>query len=190
MDARFRSAALWLMGMPLLMLLVGCGNYKITFEVADIINAWGDDVTREMLDVDILCLSKDDAENHPAIVQGTMRADEWFKARDEDDPKIGDIDRKRIYALRRGAVDDKRDTLVGEPLLSARDREDGQRTTTVRVSHPQFLNGKSAIVIYGRFSSREGIASTPPEVIQPPPAWRTDLHIKVGKANLNLAGQQ
>jgi hypothetical protein len=184
MDARVRNRLLCV-GLPLVVLLSGCGNYTITFEVADVINAWGDDVTREMLDVDILCLTKKDAENHPEIVQKTMRADEWFKARDDDAPKIGDIPAKRICALRRGKAGDKRDTLVGEALLSARDREDGGNTTTVHVTHPQFLNGESALVIYGRFSSPTGIASTPPLVIQPPPRWDTDILIKVGRTDMH-----
>lgn len=183
MNARVRNRVLS-MGLPLIMALGGCGNYTITFEVADVINAWGADVTKEMLDVDILCLTTKDAENHPEIVNGTMRADEWFKARDEDSPRIGDIDPKRIYALRHGAAGDKRDTLVGLPLLSFIDREDGRRTTPVKVHHRQYLGSKSAIVIYGRFSGQTGIAATPPLVIQPPPAWDTDIEIQVGRKDM------
>jgi len=183
MDARVRNRVWWL-GLPLALLLSGCGNYTITFEVADVINAWGDDVTREMLDVDIVCMTKTDAENHPEIIQKTLRADEWFKARDEDAPQIGNIPAKRIYALRRGGAGHKRDTLRGESLLSARDREDGGRTTTVPVTHPNFLSGESAIVIYGRFSSPTGIAANPPLVIQPPPRWDTDILIKVGRTDM------
>jgi hypothetical protein len=186
MDARVPNRLLWV-GLPLAVLLSGCGNYKITFEAADVINAWGDDVTREMLDVDILCLSKSDAEQHPEIVNGTLRANEWFKARDAGDPPASDINPKRLYALRRGEEGDRRDTLLGESLLSARDREDGKRTTTVRVSHPQFLSGESAIVIYGRFSSQTGIAKTPPLVIKPPPRWHTNILIKVGRTGMTVA---
>ena len=102
MNAKARNRWLWV-GLPLVALLAGCGNYRITFEAADVINAWGEDITREDLDVDVLCLSSDDVKNHPEIVNGTMRSDEWFKARDEVDHKIGDISPKRIYALRRGA---------------------------------------------------------------------------------------
>jgi len=185
MDARIRNHVLWA-GLPLVLLLSGCGNYSITFEVADVINAWGDDVTREMLDIDVLCLSKSDTDEHPEIVNGTVRANQWFKARDEDDPQFSDISVKRIYALRRGEAGEKRDTLLGEALLSARDREDGKRTTTIRVSHPQYTNGDSAIVIYGRFSSQTGIAKTPPLVIQPPPSWNTDIVIKVGRTSMNV----
>jgi hypothetical protein len=183
MEAGVRNRVLWV-GLPLIALLSGCGRYTIAFEAADVINAWGDDVTREMLDVDIVCLTKKDAENHPEIVQKTLRADEWFKARDEDAPKIGDIPAKRIYALRRGEAGDKRDTLVGEALLSAKDREDASRTTTVRVTHPDWLSGESALVIYGRFSSPTGIAPTPPLVIQPPPHWNTDIRIQVGRRDM------
>jgi hypothetical protein len=187
MNTRVWNRALWIMGLPLLALLCGCGNYAITFEAADVINTPGGDAVREQLDVDIVCMTKDDVENHPEMANGTLRAGEWFKARDEDDPKIGDIPAKRIYALRRGGDADMRDTLVGNTLLSACDREDGGRTTIVRVHHPQFLNSKSAIVIYGRFSSAEGVAATPPLVIQPPPAWKTDLLIKVGRTSMSWA---
>lgn len=172
--------------LPLAALLVGCGNYTITFEVADVINAWGEDVTREMLDVDILCLTKKDAKRHPSIVNGAMQADEWFNARDKDPQKIGDISPKQIYALRRGGTTAKNDTLIGEPLLSARDRQDGLRTTVVTVNHPQASNDKSAIVIYGRFSSQTGIAKTQPLVIQPP-GWKSKLLIKVGRQGMVLA---
>ncbi|MFQ5806269.1 MAG: hypothetical protein ACE5I3_07460 [Phycisphaerae bacterium] len=183
MDARVRNRVLWV-GLPLVVLLSGCGNYTITFEVADVINAWGADITGEMLDVDIVCLSKKDAENHPEIVQKTMRANEWFEARDKDAARIGDIPAKRIYAFRWGKAGDKRDTLVGPPLLAARQRDDGLRTTAVRVHHSQFTSGKSAIVIYGRFNSQAGIAKTPPLVIQPPPRWDTDIKIHVGRRDM------
>ncbi len=183
MDAGIQNRLLW-MGLPLVVMLSGCGNYTITFEVADVINAWGDDITAEMLDVDIVCLTKKDAENHREIVEKTLRADEWFKARDEDAPKIGDIPAKRIYALRRGEAGDKRDTLVGLPLLSFKDRKDGLRTTPVRVQHPQYLSGDAAIVIYGRFSSPTGTANAPPVVIQPPPVWDTDITIQVGRKDM------
>ena len=83
MDAIIRKRVSWV-GLALIMMLSGCGNYQITFEVADVINAPGTDLSGEMLDVDIVCLTKKDIENHPEIVQKTMRANEWFEARDED----------------------------------------------------------------------------------------------------------
>ena len=173
-----------LLALPALALCWGCGNYTITFEAADVINAWGEDITAEMLDVDILCLTKEDVKNHPEIVQRSMRADDWFRARMEDSPRIADIDAKQIYALRRGAAGDKRDTLLGLPLLSAKDREDGLRKTTVKVHHPTPLSGEAAIVIYGKFSDQMGIAKTPPVVIQPPPSWNKEIYIKVGRRDM------
>ena len=49
MNAKARNRLLWV-GLPLVALLAGCGNYRITFEAADVINAWGEDITREDLD--------------------------------------------------------------------------------------------------------------------------------------------
>lgn len=184
MNAKARNRFLWGM-LPLALLLAGCGNYTITFEVADVINAWGEDVTREMLDVDIVCLTKKDADRHPSIVNGAMQADEWFNARDKDPQKIGDISPKQIYALRRGGPTAKNDTLIGESLLSAKDRQDGQRTTVVKVNHPQPFNDEAAIVIFGRFSSQMGIAKVQPLVIRPP-GMKTKLLIKVGKQSMVL----
>jgi len=190
MNGEIRNRVVWLGLSLVVLLLTGCGHYTVTFEVADVINAPGSDLTREMLDVDIICMTKKDAEHHPEIINGTLRADTWFKARDTDDPKIGDIPAKEIFALRRGAPGDKRDTLVGEPLLSAIDRKDGQRTTTVKITHPGFLHSEAALVIYGRFADAEGkVANTPPLVIQPPPGWHTDLLVKVGRTDMKVVNE-
>ena len=86
----------------LVAVLAGCGKYTVTFEVGDVINAHGDDASRTMLDVDIICLTKEEAERHPEIVNRTMLADAWFKARDTDYAMISDIKPRHIYALRRG----------------------------------------------------------------------------------------
>ncbi len=172
-------------GLLLVVLLVGCGkSYKVTFTVDDVINAWGDDVTAEALDVDLVCLTKETAERHPSIVRGTLKADKWFHMRDQDDDAIGDIPASCIYALRYGNAGDKRDTLVGPPLLSAVDRKDHERTTTITVHHPDPGKAESAIVIYGRFSSRDGIARTPPLVIRPLPRWDDNIEINVGRHNM------
>jgi hypothetical protein len=161
----------------------GCGNYRITFEVADVINAPGDDLTREMLDVDIVMLRAKDAEKFPEIVDKSLRSDEWFRMRDQDDPKLSALEAGQIYALRSGDAEDRRDTLLGPALVSAIDRKDGKRETTVKVHHPLFLSDDSAIVIYGRFRSMTGLASKPPIVLQPSPPWNTHLRIKVGRTD-------
>lgn len=189
MDAKARSRVSWVI-LPLVGVLVGCGNYTITFEVADVINAPTSDMSREMLDVDILCLSKRDAENHPEIVNGTMRADEWFETRDEVDHRINDISPGRIYALRRGSAEDKRDTLCGAALRSAIDRDDDLRTTTVKINHPEYLRSESAIVIYGRFGDESGgVAKMPPLVIQPP-GTNDQIFIEVGRKGMRLVGRR
>jgi len=188
MNAKIRVYCL-LGALPLLAFLAGCGNYTITFEVADVINAWGPDGSRKMLDIDIVCLSKKDAKHHPEIVNGSMMADEWFRARNEISPKIGDIPKSQIFALRHGGGADKRDTLLGKPLLSAKDRRGGERTYTYKFKHPDAMNADAAIVIFGAFGSKTGIAKTPPLVIMPP-GRKTEIFIDVGKQGMSLAGRR
>lgn len=187
MSARRRGSVMLAAGMLSIGMLTGCGGYTLTFEVSDVINAWGEDVTREMLDVDIVCLTAKQAEDHPELVRGTMKSNQWFKARDTDAASISDIGPRQIYALRRGGADQGRDTLMGEALLSARDRDDGRRITVLKIKHPQPGKAESAFVIYGRFSDRDGVARTSPLVIQPPPTWKDEILIKVGRQNMRLA---
>ena len=188
MEAKARIRLLCV-ALPALGLLAGCGNYTITFETADVINAWGDDVTREMLDVDIVCLTKEDAENHPEIVNRTMMSDEWFRARDEVSHKIGDISHTRIFSLRRGDAGNKRDTLLGEPLLSAKDRRDGARSNTYKFKHPGAMNDKAAIVIFGRFTTATGVDKTAPLIIQPP-GRQEQIFVDVGKRGFSLTSRR
>lgn len=173
----------------LLLVLTGCGNYTITFEVAEIINAPAGDLSREELDVDILCFTAEDSERFPEIVDGTMRSDEWFRLRDADDSKITKIDPKRIFALRRGDANERRDTLAGTALVSLVDSQSGDPKTLVKFHHPSFMNKASAIVIYGRFRGQDGMAKEPPVVIQPPPKWldRNDIVISIGPKTMRCS---
>lgn len=185
MDARRRLGLL----LPcLLVMAVGCGRYTIVFEVQEVINTDAnnpnDDTTSKMLEVDIVCITPKDAEEHPGIVNETMRADAWFHARDTSDAKIGSISSKRIYALRRGNLGDKRDTKVGEPLLSGRDLpREHSRKIAVQIVHPKASAANARIVIYGRFHAGNAVSKVPPLVIDPP-AWGKIIHIKVGRTNL------
>lgn len=167
---------------------VGCGRYTVRFEVADVINAWGEDLTRSQLDVDIVCVTSDVAEKLPELADGRLRSDEWFRLRDTNDAKLAPIPASRIYALRRGRSSEY-DTWCGDSLLSARDRQDGGNTSEVRIRHPQPGNRHAAIVIYGRFNAQTGLAKTAPVVIQPPPGWLDDdeILIKVGRTSLRRA---
>lgn len=180
---------LWpLFGLALLLgISTGCGGkYEITFEVADVINAWGDDNTQEQLDVDIVCLTKKDAEKHADIVGRTVRSDEWFTMRKQESSKIADIPAGQIYALRSGDSA-ARDSRVGAPLLSAKNRRDGSRTTSVSVSHPEPGNDSAAIVIYGRFNAKNGMAKADPVIIQPPPGAfaKSGIRIKVDRTGMS-----
>lgn len=165
----------------------GCGGkYQVSFEVADVINAWGDDNTQEQLDVDVICLTKKDAQKHPEIVGRTVRSDEWFTMRQQESAKIADIPASQIYALRAGGSAG-RDTLVGPPLLSAVNRRDGSRSTTIAIKHPEPGNDSAAIVIFGRFNGRNGMAKSDAVIIQPPPGAfaKSDIHIKVDRTGMS-----
>ena len=157
MNAKLCCRAL---GIGLLVLLfTGCGNYTITFQPGDVINAPGADLSREMLDIDVVLLTKKDAKKHPQILEGTMRSDEWFKARDEDADEIATIPAGQILALRSGSSSEKRDSLKGGPLLSACDVQGRSPNVTFEFEHPDAGAGEAAIVIYGRFvgESRAGV---------------------------------
>ena len=191
MDARRRLGLL----LPcLLVMAAGCGGYTIVFEVENVINTDAnnpmDDTTSKMLEVDIVCLTPKDAEDHPEIVNETMRADDWFHARDTDTAKIGTIGPKRIYALRRGNPGDKRDTKVGEPLLSGRDYgPEHSKKFEVKIKHPKALSANAKIVIYGRYHAGNAVSKVSPLVIDPP-SWDKVIHIKVGRTELRLASTE
>ncbi|MBU0640941.1 MAG: hypothetical protein KKB50_18925 [Planctomycetes bacterium] len=174
----------------LLLVLSGCGQYSVTFEVSEVINTDlaqpDNDRTSDMLDVDVVCLTKKEAEKFPNVVNGSMRADAWFAARDRDE--LGVIDRGHIYALRRGEREDRHDTLVGPPLLSGRVMEKGASwKREVKVQHAQSLSGESAIVIYAKFHEGSAVARVAPLVVKPPPRWQKNIVVKVGRTNLTLA---
>lgn len=165
--------------------LVGCGNYRVTFEVADYINAWGDpQTTKQKLDIDIVCLGKEEAEKFPAIANGTMRSDEWFKLRDEDSGVVTQIKTSRFFSLRSESRN-LRGKRLGDPLLSYVDYEDKKRERRYDgVKFSDFLDSGSVMVVYGRFFDKNGVAKTAPVLITPAPRWDTNLVIKVGKSEL------
>jgi hypothetical protein len=169
----------------LLLVLTGCGHYTIVFEVSDVINTDAnnadDDTTRQMLAADIVCLTKEDAENHKEIVNRTMRADKWFAARDQGNEGLT-IDAERIYALRPGDRSTY-DTRVGDALLSF--LEGRQRQVKVLIQHPQPFASESRIAIYGRFHRGNGVNNVEPLLIEPP-AWDHQILIKVGRTSMTF----
>jgi hypothetical protein len=172
--------------LPLAALASGCGNYTIVLRVADIINAPGDDGSRQRLDIDIVCLSKTDADRHPDVANGGMRSDAWFKARMGMGAAIGDLGRK-VHALRLQEGEDYKkygnDTVIGGPLSSVADK--GDKELTVRVNHSGWASGQAAIVIYGRFhDGKRGLLATEPVVVRPPPAWNTKVVVSVERTRL------
>lgn len=178
----------WLLGFSVALLCgTGCGTYKVTFELSEVINAYGDDQTRQALDVDIVCLSGSESDKYPEIINKTLTSDEWFKLRRETSARLANIDPSHIYALRAGQKSSN-DQLLGPPLTGSADRADKAKSVTFTVKHPGYTNGKSAIVIYGRFSSREGVAKTAPIVLQPPPQWAkgNEIRIRVDRNGMQL----
>lgn len=165
----------------------GCGNYTITFETARVINTYNDDDTsREVLPVDIVVLTKEEAERFPELLNGRILANEWFRARRDNAPPVTGISPDHIYALRPGEAGDMRDVLRGGPLISVMDRDDGKDTTSIKISHPQPGEKDAAIVIFGRFSAVDGIAPVEPVIIQPPPTWHDQIFITVDRKGMSL----
>lgn len=167
----------------LLLLSAGCGNYRVTFELNDIINAGASDARREQLDVDIVCVTQRDAEVLPGLNTGAITCARWFELRDKQDPAIAAIPGSRIYSLRSGEPG-PRDTLRGSPLQSPIDSREAKRQVVVKdVHHPEFLDDDSAIVIFGRFTMPENAGKVAPVVVKPPPGWlkNNNLIISVGR---------
>ncbi len=165
----------------LLFALVGCSNYTVTFELGDVINAAGDDLRREQLEVDIVCLDGENAKRYPELVNGSVRAKEWFQSRDQNEAKFNNIARDQIYALRHAA--DKRDTLMGGPLVSARDLPAGAKPqVNVEVKHPDTWGG--SILIFGRFTDGRNVLPVEPLQIKPLPAWENQIRVSVGRKNM------
>jgi hypothetical protein len=141
-----------------------------------------------MLDVDIVALAPADTERHLDIVNGSVSAAAWFRARHRDPGgvNISNINGKQIFALR--GTDDYYsnygpDDRQGGPLVPV--AAGGEREITIEVKHPQFLNDKAALVIFGRFQDRSGgLAEAQPLIIQPPPAWNTTIVIDVGPTGM------
>ncbi|MFH1745840.1 MAG: hypothetical protein ABIG44_02230 [Planctomycetota bacterium] len=172
-----------LVGCLLLVLTVcsGCSSiYKITFQPGEAINTGGLGTHRsEMLDVNLICLSKSDAKDFPALVNGTMRSDEWFTARESDDPRLRSLD-DCIYALCKGDSG----TRVKPPLL---DKASGGHNVTVEVEHPDPGPKEAAIVIFGRFhDGKGGLMKTQPVVLCPLPSARKEIFINVGPTSMVL----
>jgi hypothetical protein len=166
-------------------ILVGCGgNYNITFESAEVINAPGDDKSRAQLDVDVLCLTPEDTKAYPELADGVTRSDEWFKNKADNSSRFAKVPASRIHSLRRGGSN-SRDTLKGDPLVSAMD---GRKSVSLSVPHE--TPGDGAIVIFGRFFGKTGeLAKSSPVVIKPPPGMfkGKDLTVRVDRSGMSYS---
>jgi hypothetical protein len=160
--------------------LLGCGSHKVTLEVADVINDGGlGPNAAQMLDVDIVVLSRDDCSKHAQLCAGGVSTEQWFRMRQE---RTTGLDPQQIYALRPAGSGDMRDTFVGPPLLSGKDTPN--RTTTVELKYPEGLfQSLGAIVIYGRFVDAK---TSPPLVIRDPE--RKEILVSVGSRDFRRLG--
>mgnify|MGYP001208007652 CR=1 FL=1 len=170
----------------LVAMLLGCASHStITFEVADVINAWDDrdDNTASMLEVDILLLTPADVASHPAISRRKLLADEWFRRRDAGETVLPPA---QVLALRSGEARPDFDTRVGDALVSARDQARGSPPVRVAVRHPTPGEEEAAIAIYARYSTESGLARNPPLIIQPVPGplEPRDILVKVGRRQM------
>lgn len=164
-------------------LMLGCGNYTVTFRVATALNTGGlGESNAEMLDVDIVCLTPADAERYPGIANGSTRSRAWFLARQKSGTENISSLKKRLYALRGDAGElygKYSDTRKGDALRP------GEGSRTVEIKHPKALSKNSVLLIYGRFQDgKGGLMDADPIVIQPPPKWKTDVVIEVGATGL------
>ena len=176
----------------LAMWLLGCGNYTVTFQVNGPINTGGrGDNNEEMLVIDVVCLTPADAERYPNIANGSMRSKAWFSARQKlpGAENISSLKSDRIMSLRREGDQYARDKLApGGPILPT--LVGGASTRTIGFHHPKSLSKQSVLLIYGRFQDdKGGMADTDPILIQPLPAWNTDIVIEVGRTQLDLVPQ-
>lgn len=167
-----------LCGFAILACATGCGRPTLTIHTAEILNAWNGDNTASALDVDVVLLTPADSRAHPELVRRKLRSDEWFRLRDAGTPPL-DLPPDRILALRGGPERPGSDTLVGGALLSGRDRPGGNQPIVIAIPHPAPYDEESAIVIFGRYSTQTGVASSPPLVIQPLPGRFEEQNISI-----------
>jgi hypothetical protein len=168
----------------LLVGLSGCSGITITFKIEDVINDGGrGDRFKEMLDVDIVCLSSKDIERFPELAEGTLNSREWFSARDAREQKYRALD-GQIYALRSGEAGSY-DLLKGPALVSAANT--GKREVVVReLKPPRKILGESAIVVFGRFHDGTGrLLGAQPVLIRPLPRSGR-IAIGVGRTQMTL----
>jgi hypothetical protein len=189
-DKAVRKGLVALCAGLLLAAAAGCSkNYTVAFETQDVINAWGEDRTRELLDVDVVCLSGDASRKHPEFTNGTLKSDAWFRMRDE--AGVPDVDASLIYALRSGQSGDKRDRLMGPPLQSRRDWKAGETERSVNVEHPGPGDKEAAILVIGRFKDKNALAKSDAVVVRPLPGWGGDklIRISVGRSSMMWANR-
>ncbi|MDX2199447.1 MAG: hypothetical protein SF069_10820 [Phycisphaerae bacterium] len=181
---RNRAAAGVALAGGLLLLLTGCvGEQTLRFQLDQVINAPNEnDLSRNRLSVDVLCLGPKELEKHPEIVNGSLPSSEWFRLRDSNDAKVSDISAARVLSLREATSSSRADTRLRDPLASVIDSKIA--TVDVKFKHPEAGQSKSALIIYPRFASMEGIAATAPLVLQPAPRDK-EIVIRVGRQALS-----
>ena len=153
---------------------VGCPpDPVLVFSLDQVINAPGSDTTREELDVDVLLLTRQDAIDHPDLLNGAIKSKDWFDKRSRDD--VTQIESKQILAYRRRHTTQS-DRRQGISFMSGMDRQ-SQADIRLETEHPE--PGKGSIVIFGSWRGMDGPATRRPLVIRPLPGWGDDAEIRV-----------
>lgn len=183
----FKPGLVALFTVALLVGATGCGNYTITFEVEKVINTYDNKPnTSQQLEIDIVCLTGDEAKRVPDLARGAIGTAEWFAARSGSTQNVAlrGLQSDRVYSLSDKSSDlGGRSTRIGEPLLSADRYADGSPRRTFKFKFPEFLQGDAVILVYARFFDAKGIRDMVPIRLSPPP--RSDsFTIRVGQEGI------
>lgn len=166
--------------------VTGCGNYTVAFEQESIINtSKRDDASKsQQLEVDIVCLDKDEARRVPDLARGGVNSKEWFAKRGNAAPCNG-LPADRVYSLSNDSGWKRYSTPLGGALLPTNRYEDGKSSHSFTFKFPEFLEGDSVVLIYGKFLSDQGVRELPPVRLSPAP--RGDkIRIRVGQEDMLL----
>lgn len=166
--------------------LAGCGgDYKITLELEDVINApvAGDDKSRSPMRLDVVVLEEKEADLYPTIVNRGMSSKAWFDARRGDRSSIAGIPASQVHAFREGSANPSEDTKVGDALVSPVDTN-GKREVACEFEPP---GGGGVIAIFAGFSDSKGFRPHPPLILSAPGMFsKREARVVVGRTSIDI----